>query len=82
MACSRCAGRYRCQSESPKRRTLRKAHKILDKTVFDDSYPDGRVRYRKHSVHERLKEQALWACEVIFGRDEKLIEAIREVDRR
>ncbi len=81
MACGRCAGRYRCQSESPRRRTLRKAHKILDKTEFDDSYPDGRVRYRKHSVHERLKERALWACEVICGRDEKLSELIKYVDQ-
>jgi len=81
MACSTCAGRYRVQSESPGRRTERRARKILSKVVFDDNRPDGRIAYRKHSVHVRLKERALWACEVICGRDEKLSELIKYADQ-
>ena len=81
MACSTCAGRYRVQSESSRQRTERRARKILSKTVFDDNHPDGRIPYRKLSVHTRLKEQAFWACEVIFGRDEKLSQAIKDADK-
>jgi len=81
MACSTCAGRYRVQSESPRQRTERRARKILSKAVFDDSHPDGKIPYRKHSAHTRLKDRALWACEVICGRDEKLSELIKYVDQ-
>ena len=81
MACSTCIGRYRVQSESPRQRTERRAHKILSKAVFDDSQPDGRIRYRKRSVHTRLREKAIWAANIIFERDELLIESIKKTDK-
>lgn len=81
MACSTCAGRYRVQSESTRQRTERRARKILSKSVFDDRYPDGRIPYRKISVHARLKERALWACEVICRRDEKMWALIKKADQ-
>jgi len=81
MACSTCAGRYRVQSESPRQRTERRARKILSKVVFDDNHLDGRIPYRKHSIHAHLKERALWACEVISERDEKLSALLKYVDQ-
>ncbi len=81
MACATCAGRYRVQSESPGRRVERRARKILSKAVFDDNHPDGRIPYRKHSAHTRLKERALWAAGIISGRDERMSELIKYVDK-
>ena len=81
MACSTCAGRYRVQSESPRQRTERRARKILSNTVFDDNRPDGRIPYRKISAHARLKERALWACEVISERDEKMLKLLKYADQ-
>lgn len=82
LKCNRCSGRYRVQNESPGRRAERRARKILRNVKFDDSRSDGRIAWRKVSVHLRLKELTLSAAEVIFGRQERVMELLKRTYKK
>ncbi|MCC2682534.1 MAG: hypothetical protein K0S36_2098 [Nitrosospira multiformis] len=77
--CNRCSGRYRVQSESPGRRTERKAWKVLERATFDYSRPDGKIAWRRWKTHKWILAQAIEAAEVVCARQDGVIHNLRRI---
>lgn len=77
--CNRCSGRYRVQSESPARRTERKAWKVLERAKFDYSRSDGKIAWRRWKTHKRILAQAIEAAEILCARQDRVIRNLRRI---
>jgi hypothetical protein len=80
LSCYRCAGNYRCQSESPGRRAERRAHKILSNAEFDDKRRNGKISGRRWKTHELIVSKVMEAAEIIFLRHDSVVENLRCVE--
>lgn len=79
LSCYRCAGTYRCQSESPARRSERRAMKILNSAEFDDNRPDGKIAWRRWKTHKQLLSKVRRAAGVLCERHDNVIYNLRQI---
>ena len=79
LSCYRCAGNYRCQSESSGRRAERRATKILDNAQFDDSRRGGKIAWRRWKTHNMIKAKVSKAAKIVCERHENVMDSLRRV---
>jgi len=77
LSCYRCAGNYRCQSESPGRRAERRATKILSKAKFDEKRREGKIAWRRWKTHELITSRVREAAMILCGRHDEIIESLQ-----
>lgn len=79
--CYRCTGaRYRTQSESPGRRAVRRAEKILRRNRIEPGRKEWKPKWMRWPTYERLSAAAEVAAEIIMQAEEAPRALLRRIE--